>query len=211
MPHALHPLARIGLGAAAIASLGACLVALAMRASDDRAAARLGADLPALRTMRIRLATPPIGRERLLVLIGSAACSAAQRPGFADTVRAVVRAAERVARDSGYAFATVGVSIDPSATRGLDFLERVGPFDEVSLGRSWLNSSVVRLVWRDHAGLAAIPQIVLVDRSVRVDSSVIEVGPDTVVARMVDMADMRAFLRRTGAAAKLARVSSGAG
>lgn len=143
---------------------------------------------------RLQLTSGAARRERLIVVIASSSCAAARAPGFSDTVRAVLRAAANAARDSGFVTVTLGVATDPTPRVGLRFLESLGPFDEIALGRSWLNSSAIRLMWRDHGGPPTVPQIVFLDRAVDVDSSTIRIGADSMVGRLVDMDAMRRYL-----------------
>lgn len=196
MPDRRSALFRGLVGASLVLPLVAAAVT-GVRHHTRREAELNAAPHAAVRPARLQLTSGAAGRERLIVVIASSSCAAARAPGFADTVRAVIHAATNAARDSGFAIATLGVATDPTPRVGLRFLESLGPFDEIALGRSWLNSSAIRLMWRDHGGPPTVPQIVLLDRVVDVDSSTIRIGTDSVVGRLIDMDAMRRYL--TGA------------
>ena len=61
-------------------------------------------------------------------------------------------------------------------------LEEFGPFNEILVGRGWLNTGAVRYIWEDIRGAAAIPQVVVTTRGV-VSDRVIEVGGEELVVR----------------------------
>ncbi|MCY3599679.1 MAG: hypothetical protein OXN85_06885, partial [Gemmatimonadetes bacterium] len=52
---------------------------------------------------------------------------------------------------------------------GLEHLERFGPFDEVTAGRGWLNMGVLEYIYGDLPGVAATPQVIVVERTVKRD------------------------------------------
>jgi hypothetical protein len=112
------------------------------------------------------------GTEVVMVFLASSTC-----PGIHD---ASLREALRLARDSlaeearlsGKGFVVVGVSLDWNLESGYRLLERFGPFDEVLIGRSWLNSGAVRYLWSDFPGIAAVPQLVVLERVIDKDRSI---------------------------------------
>ena len=101
----------------------------------------------------------------------------------------------RMQSDHGTAYAqvsVVGVALDTNVAAGLKFLSDLGngtpggAFDQISVGGSWLNEQAVRFFWRKQAAVAAIPQIVVIERQVDTGSylseSAIRVQDDAVVA-----------------------------
>jgi hypothetical protein len=82
----------------------------------------------------------------------------------------------------GHLFSTIGVSTD-SPPRGIDWLKRFGDFDEVVVGRNWMNTAIVQYVWSDRADMAGMPQILLVEHRVQSTPRSIVVGQDRVVRR----------------------------
>lgn len=76
-----------------------------------------------------------------------------------------------------------GVSIDHDPEVGLAALRKLGPFDEISVGGSWLNSQIVRFGLRDFPHRVGTPSLVLFKRTVTTHKKSIDVGPDSIVAR----------------------------
>jgi hypothetical protein len=70
------------------------------------------------------------------------------------------------ATDAGYSFATVGIALDWQIDKGVQLLERFGPFDEIHVGRSWINAGALRYIWQNLPGEASVPQIVIVEREI---------------------------------------------
>ncbi|HEX2191218.1 MAG TPA: hypothetical protein VHG51_20075 [Longimicrobiaceae bacterium] len=106
------------------------------------------------------------GRELAMVYIGSAACGPSNRedlPGMIEELK--LRLSGRAA-GSGRSFAAVGIARDWDVREGIAHLEKFGEFDEVATGRSWLNLGTLKYVWEDLPGVAATPQVLVVDRSV---------------------------------------------
>src|SRR5690606_19685836 len=100
-------------------------------------------------------------------------------------IRTVRRRIEAFASDHGMKVATMGVALDRALDPGLEFLKRFGDFDEVSVGRSWMNSGAVSYFWRDVAGPDAIPQLIVVRRTVDVAENSLTVSEDQLVGRAV--------------------------
>jgi hypothetical protein len=84
----------------------------------------------------------------------------------------------------------MGVSLDWSPSEGAAFLARLGQFDEIASGRNWLNSGAVRYIFRDLPGLSQVPQVIVVERNVRVRPEAIDVGPERLITRKVGLDEM---------------------
>ncbi len=125
------------------------------------------------------------GVEVLAVVIGSQSCGASTTPGFSGAIARILTELETDATRHGRRFSSVGVALDQSPADGIQFLSTIGSFDEVMVGRSWLNSGAVHYIWRDIAGMPALPQLVLVERSVSVGERSISIGSDKLLARHV--------------------------
>ena len=137
----------------------------------------------------------PRGREVEVVFVGSSSCGAAGRKDLEqvmDSLRAFMLA-DGVRRD--YAVTFTGVALDWSVPSGLAFLEPFGPFDELSVGRNWMNANAVRYVWRDLAGKPEIPQLVVLERTVDLSTKSIVVGEDRLVERITGADDIVAYVR----------------
>jgi hypothetical protein len=62
-------------------------------------------------------------------------------------------------------FASMTIVQSQSVDAGLHFVRRFSRFDEVAVGRSWLNTALARYVYEQHEGAAATPQLIMVRRS----------------------------------------------
>lgn len=134
------------------------------------AAAVLGA--LALRIIPLQTASNPgsrgkleSGLDTLVILIVSSACPACRQEPLATRVR---RAHKSVAARSDDQVRFIGVAAEWDVTAGLALLDEFGPFDELSVGSSWANSLVLQHVWADSAAVGAVPQLVVVERVMRV-------------------------------------------
>jgi hypothetical protein len=113
--------------------------------------------------------TASVRRELVMVYIGSSTCAVSNRRELRDDVRELRRQLQTRAAAAGRTFVSVGVAVDLRADAGLRHLERMGPFDEVAAGRGWANAHALRYVWEEWPGIAGTPQIVLVEREMRVE------------------------------------------
>lgn len=103
----------------------------------------------------------PRGREVVMVFIGSPECSFSTHPETAQLVReAAVSLRERATLDDA-ALVSVGVSANWVPGEGWRFLEGILNFDEVVIGRNWLNSRVVELGWSHPSAVMGTPQIIV--------------------------------------------------
>lgn len=141
---------------------------------------------------------PQDGIEEVAVLIGASWCSASKVPGFASSIRGVMATLHKEARTRGHAFSTVGVSLDWGPKQGMRWLDTMGAFDELIVGRNWGNDAAIQYVWRDPHARPAVPQLVLLRRHVLRVHGRIEFGSDSVLERIVGPALImkRASLRR---------------
>lgn len=154
--------------------------------------ALLGAGIPA--EARPALASAPDADEELVVVfIGRSTCGASRVTGLAERMRSLRDTAERRAREQGRRAVFVGVATDPVLADGLAFLEAFGRFDEVIVGRGWLNHGLLRYVREDHPGPASIPQVVVYTRTVTPAGTRMELGPETLLLRKVGVPAIRAW------------------
>ncbi len=106
------------------------------------------------------------GRELAFVYIGSSGCAASNRPFLPETVKQLKLLIEEQARNRGRSFVAIGVARDWDVEAGLEHLEKFGPFDQVMAGRNWLNIGALKYIWEDVPGIAATPQVVVLDRRI---------------------------------------------
>jgi hypothetical protein len=125
------------------------------------------------------------GKEIVVVLIGSQSCGASKVPAFLeamDTLRVLLQV--RSGRE-GFRFSLTGVALDWSPAVGLGFLESLGDFDEMIVGRNWLNTGALRYVWKDIPGPASVPQILVLERDVEVGPAGVTLRTERPMARVV--------------------------
>jgi len=48
-----------------------------------------------------------------------------------------------------------------NALKGIRFLEKTGPYDEILTGSSWFNLGVQRYIWENFEGHSSTPQVLL--------------------------------------------------
>ena len=106
------------------------------------------------------------GPETVLVFIGSSTCSGIYAPGLRGALKKVRTTLGRQALDQGTSFVSIGISTDWEVPLGIRLLDRLGPFDEIVVGRKNLNTGALRYVWRDFPGPPIFPQLVILDREV---------------------------------------------
>lgn len=100
-----------------------------------------------------------------------------------------VELAERSQRE-GFSFASLGVAMDWSVPQGVEFLRGTSSFDEIVVGRNWANSAVIDLIWSKPEARTGVPQVVVYERSVKIDSAAFDITySDREVLRRLTGAD----------------------
>lgn len=142
------------------------------------------------------LSAPGLDQVDVVILLSSS-CAASQMldPSWFEDLRSTLKA--RGARE-GVSVAIVGVAVDQSWTRGIDFLRGLGEFDEVRSGRDWLGSGAVEFMYRDLAGPTSIPQVVVVKRQVTMRGNLADLhfGEDRLLSRKVGVDELWAWQDR---------------
>lgn len=139
----------------------------------------------------------PAGPELVMVYLGKSSCAASNHADLPADVEEIKRALAKKAAASGRGFVAVGVALDWSPRSGVEHLEKFGEFDEIAVGRSWGNSLALKYVWKDLPGVSATPQVVVVERTVRLPTTgqrAAELGPERLVARKVGLGEIRRWL-----------------
>jgi hypothetical protein len=108
----------------------------------------------------------PKGREIVALYIGSTTCGPCLSPEVKAAVRKMKVLVADQAKAQGASFAAVGVANDWKVADGTTFLEPLGTFDQVVVGGSWTNLAIERYVWRDPQGVPAMPQILVIERTI---------------------------------------------
>lgn len=129
-------------------------------------------------------------KELQLVFIASGGCRACADPLLPALVREAEEHFKGVADSVGVALATVGIGVDASPAVGLEQLNRFGSFDEVTVGRRWDNLGVFEYIWETHPGQPAVPQLLLLTRTVRGTSSRPMLSTSSLVRRVVGLNEL---------------------
>lgn len=106
------------------------------------------------------------GRQLVAYVFVSSNCSYCQLSDTKAAIASIRPLFRRNNRDGFRSATVVGVDLDADIGVGLSYLNGIGygSFDEISVGRAWLNENLVRLVWRDRAGPASVPQVIILSR-----------------------------------------------
>lgn len=131
------------------------------------------------------------GKEVVMIFVGTSTCRASTEKGFPEVLERVKLAAQRRATAEGKQFRVIGVAIDNDPEVGLGFLRKFGKFDELSLGGNWVNQDVVRYVWRDMPYRPSIPQLVLVEREIRKETTAVWVSQERELRRLLGTDEIR--------------------
>ncbi|MEJ7813083.1 MAG: hypothetical protein WKG32_21915 [Gemmatimonadaceae bacterium] len=150
------------------------------------------ATIPRTAPDSVKLAAQGIvpGRQLIAYAVVSSRCGFCQRPDTKAAL-AALRAAQKRSNSGSFArTSVVGIAIDPDIAKGLGYLDGVGrgSFDEISVGRGWVNEHLGTLVWRDSAGVAAVPQVIVVARDLSAvlrPRMSVRIGRDSVLMRLV--------------------------
>ncbi len=140
-----------------------------------------------------------VGREWQVIFVASSHCPACNVPGLRQAVVDMIWELDRQVRSIGDKPTTLAAVTDDRHEDAIGFIRDYGEFDELHLGRNWLNQSVLKYMLRDHPGTGATPSVLIVTRAVELtgDGSFM-VGPDSVVTRLVGptaITDYSAWIR----------------
>jgi hypothetical protein len=141
---------------------------------------------------------PAPGNELVLVFIASPTCAAATDDSFPSALRAIRDTVTSIAASRGVEAVMLGVGIGGSVRSSLEFLDQFGPWDEVSVGRGWLNTAAVRFIWDTHAGNGGVPQVLVMARRFArgpFDNSVL-LQHEQLLARKVGLGEIYRWVER---------------
>jgi hypothetical protein len=103
--------------------------------------------------------------ELVAVYLGATSCGPCRMESTKRAVRSVLERANERATERNLQFQSVGAAFDEDIDRGLELLQSTADFDQVIVGGSWSNAAAVEFVWSSEDVLAAIPQVVILSRS----------------------------------------------
>ncbi len=85
-------------------------------------------------------------QQLVLVYIGKSTCSWCIRPSVLEAVVSLKDSLARTARARGFEFVAIGVALDRNFSEGSAFLDRMGPWNEISVGYGAANSTALRML-----------------------------------------------------------------
>ena len=138
----------------------------------------------------------PDDEELTLVYVGSSSCvwsNADELPAMIEHLKLDLQAQ---ADTRGIGFSAVGIAGDRIAADGLDHLAGFGDFDEVMAGRSWANTGIAKYVYGDLPGHAATPQVIVLERTLRRDGSMMKYVADSVLRRASGLLEIEDLAKR---------------
>jgi hypothetical protein len=136
----------------------------------------------------------PHGRQIVAVYIGATSCGPCQLPDVKAAIKGFKTLAAANAAKEGAAFSVLGVANDWAVSDGVAFLSDVGPFDQIAVGSNWTNIGAERFIWRDSTGSSAMPQIVILERTVTPEGTTITFSNERVLRRIVGAKDIPAWV-----------------
>jgi hypothetical protein len=109
-------------------------------------------------------------RELVLVYIGSAECGPCCDPAYKALLKQAKDGLVEPAVQRHMRLRYIGVSTGWSVPEGVAFLAEAGYWHEIIVGNNWMNSGVTEYMWEVPGAETGIPQVVLLERVVRVET-----------------------------------------
>lgn len=138
----------------------------------------------------------PNGRQILAIYLGANSCGPCHNPAVKEAVHAMKVLVATQARNTGASFAAIGVANDWDPREAASFLADSGPFDQLVLGGNFTNLAFEQFVWRDPNGKAAMPQIVIVQRTVKPGSTAISISESRILRRILGIEEIAAWVKQ---------------
>lgn len=123
------------------------------------------------------------GTEVLAIFVASSTCGASEYAGLAAAVRRIRSQLKHDAGQEGKRFVFMGIALDQDPMVGIEFLREFGPFDEIQSGGGWLNAGSISFIIRDYPARREVPQLILLERVVKVVDGSIEDLSDRLIGR----------------------------
>ncbi|WP_022834731.1 hypothetical protein [Salisaeta longa] len=123
------------------------------------------------------------GTELVAVYMGAESCGPCHAPKVKQAIKRMKIILDQRAKERGWYFSAMGVAMDWKVSTGYKFLQENGRWDEVIVGKNWINLAVSRFLWSDSSAHTGIPQVVLLKRTVNPQSGWIELSEYQVLAR----------------------------
>jgi len=105
------------------------------------------------------------GDQLVFLFLGSSACTYCHDPDLPGLVSNAQTTLAVAAADLGMRFVSIGVAAGPSVRTGIDYLEWVGTFDQISVGGGWANQVGLSLPSLGLPEFAVTPQFLVYVRT----------------------------------------------
>jgi hypothetical protein len=107
------------------------------------------------------------GNELTFVYFGGNGCAPCVAPGMKEAVIKARAMIAQLAAKEHRPFSATGVALDSDIAKGVAFLDTVGPWDQIVVGREWFNSAVLDLMATGPLEpMVGIPQIIIYERRI---------------------------------------------
>lgn len=138
--------------------------------------------------------------EYVLVFISASWCGACEQSTLPPALRSLSDRLAAAAASAGARVRRIGVFLEHDPLDGFASSKRFGQFDDLVLGGGWSGQGAVSFVWRDLAGEARVPQVLILRRTVTVGPAGFVFGDDDLVSRLIGIKAIGdEELRRLGA------------
>jgi len=102
------------------------------------------------------------------VFIGSSECPVSNSDEMHVLIQKLKDQIMKSVRDSNYRFTSTGIAIDRTYQKGVKFLKKTGPYNEVVSGGGWVNLGANRYIWGEFSSRAVTPQVIITEISTRI-------------------------------------------
>ena len=101
------------------------------------------------------------GKYIRLIFIGSSECGFSNTKKTHDSVLLIKERLKDFSNKEGYGFISTGISDDVDASKGIEYLNKTGPYDEIIAGARLYNLGIQYYVWDRSLGSPSTPQIII--------------------------------------------------
>ena len=125
----------------------------------------------------------PQGTQLVAVYLGAASCGPCRLPSTRVALDSIKVQLQRHAQANNQQFRAVVVAMDWEPDSALVFAQESGRWDELIVGRNWMNLGAEFYIWADTATAPSMPQVIVFEQDITMGARV-EFGPRRVVRRV---------------------------
>ena len=134
-----------------------------------------------------------LGGEVVFVFMASSTCQNINDPALKPALDEARTRVQEFAERSGRRFVTSGIALDIDIDAGTRLLDRFGPFDEIHVGRSWVNTAAANYWHPTGHLLSVIPQLLITDREIIGEYGMLRIRDERVIARRLGASNIIAW------------------